>query len=74
MIKKIFAKLVTNFQPRMNLAERRHHEENAVHADLDRERREEVLRRRRERQVAGERDVPSEGEIVGPSESEPHPR
>lgn len=73
MFKKIIARLVTNFQPRMNLGEKRFNEEanrsNVLESELARERHEQTMNSRDKKYVS-ERTAPNEVEITGPSDSE----
>ncbi|KKT80993.1 MAG: hypothetical protein A3B99_02505 [Candidatus Yanofskybacteria bacterium RIFCSPHIGHO2_02_FULL_44_12b] len=74
MIKKLIVRLVTNFQPRMNLGEKRFHEKSAMESLTEKERYDATMERRVEQRgskFVSERTTPTEGEIRGPSEKEP---
>ena len=71
MLKKIIARLVTNFQPRMNLSKKRAMEGNAVDKEgLDHGK---YVAREHEQDLRDEmkkREEPSDAVILGPSDSE----
>ena len=69
MIKKIFAKLMNFSERRENLAKSAFNADRGEQERLARERHEQIMRERGEHKYVSERTVPTEGEIVGPSES-----
>lgn len=70
MIKEFFAKLVANFQPRMNLGEKRFLEDQKAHKEASDYNKTIAMEQERERlrEKMKERQVPTEEEITGPSE------
>ena len=68
MIKKFIARLVTNFQPRMNLGQKRFQEEANRENQLSKERHKQMMGDR-ERKYVSERTTPIDEEILGPSDS-----
>lgn len=71
MIKKFIARLVTNFQPRMNLGEKRFNEERDATREASNYNKEIAAQREQERlrDHMKKRKEPSEAEILGPSNS-----
>ena len=71
-MKKFFAKLITNFQPRMNLKERRFLEDKEAHEAASDYNKSIAMQHERERlrENMEKRKEPSDEEILGPSDSE----
>jgi len=72
MIRKFFAKLVTNFQSRINLGEKRFNEERKAIEESSSYNKQIAMRRERERlrDQMKKREEPSETVLLGPSDSE----
>jgi len=73
-MRKLIAKLITNFQPRMTLGRKRFLEQATIESRTEQERQEAARERRRERGELGfvsERETPTEDELRGPSEPSP---
>lgn len=71
MIKKIFAKLINFSERREDVSKSAFMADSVEQARMARERHEQIMRERGEHKYVSERTVPTEGEIVGPSESKP---
>ncbi|MDP3793096.1 MAG: hypothetical protein Q8Q89_05230 [bacterium] len=71
MIKKFIVKLVTNFQPRMNLGEKRFLEDKDAHEAASDYNKSIAMQHERERlkEQAQKREIPADEVILGPSDS-----
>ena len=71
-MKKFFAKLVTNFQPRMNLGRKRFNEEREASEEASNYNKSIAMEHERERlrDEMQKREEPSDEVILGPSDSE----
>ena len=69
MIKKILAKLMNSTEQKENFAKSAFRADQKEQERMARERHEQIMRERGEYKHVSERTVPTEGEIVGPSES-----
>ena len=71
MIKKFIAKLVTNFQPRMDLSEKRFLENREAHEAASNHNKSIAMQHERERlkEQTHKREIPADEVILGPSDS-----
>ena len=71
MVRKLVAKLVANFQPRMNLGEKRFLEDREAHEEASNYNKSLNAQHERDRlrTQTEKREAPSKEEILGPSDS-----
>lgn len=71
MIRKFIARLITNFQPRMNLSEKRFQEDKEAHREASDYNKSIAMEHEKERlrNEMKKREAPSDESILGPSDS-----